>query len=77
MSGPADRGDLYVVLGATGGIGRAVVTEAVARGKRVRAVSRSAGPAADLPAGVEALGTDLATPAGAAEAVARHHELVA
>lgn len=67
-----DRGTdrpLYVVLGATGGVGRAVVAEAVARGHRVRAVSRSA-TAADLPAGVEPVAADLRTPAGAAAAVA-------
>jgi nucleoside-diphosphate-sugar epimerase len=33
--------DLHVVLGATGGIGAAVVAELTARGHRVRAVSRS------------------------------------
>lgn len=70
MTSPTGRDGLYVVLGATGGIGRAVVTEALARGRRVRAVSRSAGSAADLPAGTEVLGADLATPAGAAEAIA-------
>jgi nucleoside-diphosphate-sugar epimerase len=69
MDDSVDDG-LFVVLGATGGIGRAVVSEALARGRRVRAVSRSAGSAADLPAGVEVLRTDLATPAGAAGAVA-------
>ncbi len=70
VTAAAGRDGLYVVLGATGGIGRAVVTEALARGRRVRAVSRSAAAAADLPAGVEVLGADLSTPAGAAEAVA-------
>lgn len=67
MSGDAD---LYVVLGATGGIGRAVVNEAVARGHRVRAVSRSTGPARDLPDGAERFDADVSTPAGAAAAVA-------
>lgn len=67
--GTAPR-DLYVVLGATGGIGRAVVVEALLRGHRVRAVSRSASSACDLPVGVERLDADLATPAGAAAAVA-------
>ena len=62
--------DLYVVLGATGGIGRAVVAEAVVRGHRVRAVSRSAGSARGLPAGVERLDADVSTHAGAAAAVA-------
>lgn len=61
--------DLYVVLGATGGIGRAVVAEAVARGHRVRAVSRTAGVARGLPADVERLDADVSTPAGAAAAV--------
>jgi nucleoside-diphosphate-sugar epimerase len=34
--------DLQVVLGATGGVGKAVVAELTARGHRVRAVSRNA-----------------------------------
>jgi nucleoside-diphosphate-sugar epimerase len=42
---------LHVVLGATGGIGSALVRELVAQGKRVRAVNRSG--KADLPASVE------------------------
>ena len=37
------NGDLHVVLGATGGIGSALVEELVARGHRVRAVSRAIG----------------------------------
>jgi nucleoside-diphosphate-sugar epimerase len=61
---------LYVVLGATGGVGRAVVSEAAARGHRVRAVSRSATTAVDLPAGVELMDADLRTAEGAAAAVA-------
>lgn len=62
--------DLYVVLGATGGIGRALVAQAVARGHRVRAVSRSAHAERDLPDGVERLDADVSTPTGAATAVA-------
>lgn len=62
MTGAVDRADLYVVLGATGGIGRAVVAEATARGHRVRAVSRSASSARDLPAGVERLDVDVSSP---------------
>lgn len=70
-----DRGSdtdrlLYVVLGATGGVGRAVVAEAAARGHRVRAVSRSAIAAGELPAAVAAVDADLRTPEGAATAVA-------
>ena len=69
-AGSSGATDLYVVLGATGGIGRAVVAEAAARGHRVRAVSRSASAAPDLPAGVARLDADVSTPAGAAAAVA-------
>ena len=73
MTGATDdsdsrRTDLYVVLGATGGICRGVVAEAAARGHRVRAVSRSASSAVDLPAGVELLDADVCTPTGAAAA---------
>jgi nucleoside-diphosphate-sugar epimerase len=46
------------VLGATGGIGRALVEELAARGHAVTAASRSITPA-DLPAGVTARPTDL------------------
>ncbi len=38
--------ELHVVFGATGGAGSAVVRELVARGQRVRAVSRKAAPSA-------------------------------
>jgi nucleoside-diphosphate-sugar epimerase len=45
------------VLGATGGAGRALVTELLRQGRRVRAVSRRAtGP---WPTGVEAVPADL------------------
>ena len=53
MSSPA--AELHVVLGATGGAGRAVVTELVRRGKSVRAVSRSGGT---FPSGVDTLRAD-------------------
>jgi nucleoside-diphosphate-sugar epimerase len=46
------------VLGATGGIGRALVEELAARGHTVTAASRSISPT-DLPAGVTARPTDL------------------
>jgi nucleoside-diphosphate-sugar epimerase len=59
--------DLHVVLGASGGTGSAVVAELVARGHRVRAVSRSGD--ADGPgwaeAGVERFAADVSTPEGA------------
>lgn len=58
--------DLTVVLGASGGIGSAVVAELVARGERVRAVGRRPVTA---PPGVETLVADVATPDGAAAAV--------
>jgi nucleoside-diphosphate-sugar epimerase len=50
--------DLHVVLGATGAIGRAVVAELAARGRRVRAVSRNA-------SGPHALRADVTTVEGA------------
>lgn len=63
----------FVVLGASGGIGRAVVAEATARGFRVRAVSRNAVAAARIspfPSSVDVQDADLSTPAGARAAVA-------
>jgi nucleoside-diphosphate-sugar epimerase len=60
--------ELQVVLGAGGGIGRAVVDELAGRGLPVRAVNRSGRLA--VPAGVEARDGDLATTAGATEACA-------
>jgi nucleoside-diphosphate-sugar epimerase len=57
------------VLGATGGIGRAIVTELVHRGHTVTAASRSVADVA-WPAGVRALPTDLRDAASAAAACA-------
>jgi nucleoside-diphosphate-sugar epimerase len=59
---------LQVVLGASGGTGRALVDELVRQGRRVRAVSR--GPIAGLPAGVEHVAADLYDPAAASRAIA-------
>ena len=59
---------LTVVLGASGGIGSALVTELVARGERVRAVGRRI-TADDVPAGVEVVAADVTTPDGARRAV--------
>ena len=59
---------LHVVLGASGGIGGAVVRELVARGHRVRAVARHR--AGDLPAGVDFLAADIGTGDGARLAAA-------
>ena len=58
----------HVVLGAAGGTGSAVVLELVTRGLPVRAVTRSG--ATDVPAGVEQLAADVATPEGARRACA-------
>jgi nucleoside-diphosphate-sugar epimerase len=58
----------HVVLGAAGGTGSAVVRELVARGLRVRAVTRSG--AMEMPEGVEHVAADLATPDGARRACA-------
>ncbi|WDZ86806.1 SDR family oxidoreductase [Micromonospora cathayae] len=53
---------MILVTGATGTVGRALVTELVGQGVAVRAVSRD--PArADLPAGVEVVAADLTDPA--------------
>ena len=59
---------LRVVLGASGGTGRAIVDELVRQGRRVRAVSR--GEVAGLAAGVEQVRADMYVPAEAAAAVA-------
>jgi nucleoside-diphosphate-sugar epimerase len=57
---------LHVVLGASGGIGGAVVRELAGRGVEVRAVSRRAD--APVPDGVSRRAADVATTAGAAAA---------
>src|SRR5512133_858911 len=54
---------MHVVIGASGGIGGALVRELARRGHRVRAVNR-AGDAA-VPAGIERLAAGVATPDGA------------
>jgi nucleoside-diphosphate-sugar epimerase len=48
---------LHVVLGASGGVGSAVVRELLARGRRVRGVTRSG--KADVPDGVELVAGDV------------------
>lgn len=53
--------DVHVVFGANGGSGAAIVRQLVAQGKRVRAVSRSGGPAADSHEVVRADASDLAS----------------
>jgi nucleoside-diphosphate-sugar epimerase len=57
--------DPHVVLGATGGAGRAVVQELVGRGRPVRAVSRSGGA---FPDAVEVVTADCTDPAAARRA---------
>jgi len=57
-----------VVLGASGGTGRAVVAELAARGLPVRAVNRRGN--ADAPSGVERVAADITTAEGAASACA-------
>jgi nucleoside-diphosphate-sugar epimerase len=59
---------LHVVMGASGGIGGALVGELARRGRRVRAVNRRGD--APGPAGVERLAADVATPDGAKAAAA-------
>ncbi len=60
--------DLHVVLGATGGIGAALVQELHARGTPTRAVSRHV-TELDVPAGVHAYRADLTDPAAVGSAV--------
>lgn len=50
--------DVHVVLGGSGGVGRAVATRLAQNGKAVRAVNRS-GRIEDLPAGVEIMAADM------------------
>jgi nucleoside-diphosphate-sugar epimerase len=59
--------DLKVVLGASGGIGNAVVLALAGQGHRVRAVNRSG--SAEVPPGVERVAADVSAPDGAALAV--------
>ncbi|MFI0792795.1 SDR family oxidoreductase [Micromonospora rubida] len=56
---------MILVTGATGTVGREVVSILTARGEPVRAVSRNPA-AADLPAGVEVVAADLTDPASLA-----------
>src|SRR5688572_7298378 len=58
MTQMSENGDLHVVVGASGGAGGAIVGELLARGNRVRAVTRSG--SGDLPSGVEAMRADAA-----------------
>ena len=53
----AETGGYHVVLGATGGAGRALVAELARQGRRVRAVSRRASE--PWPKGVEAVAADI------------------
>ncbi|MDQ3227007.1 MAG: NAD-dependent epimerase/dehydratase family protein [Chloroflexota bacterium] len=59
----SENGELHVVFGASGGAGGAIVRALAARGKRVRAVTRSGRGA--LPHGVEAVRADAADKDGA------------
>jgi nucleoside-diphosphate-sugar epimerase len=68
MTHMSENGNLHVVFGATGGAGGAIVRDLVARGKRVRAVTRSGG--SDVSDGVEVVRADAADKAGARAACA-------
>ena len=59
---------MYVVIGATGNVGRAVVQQLAARGHEVRAVSRDPGRV-HWPAGVTPHAADLQDPAAVAAAL--------
>ena len=65
---PKAESAISVVLGASGGIGNALVRELAGRGLRVRAVSRDGH--ARVPDGVESCAADLTTADGAARACA-------
>jgi nucleoside-diphosphate-sugar epimerase len=68
MTQTNQSGELHVVFGASGGAGGAIVRELVARGKRVRAVTRSG--RGDVPVGVETVRADAADKVGARAACA-------
>jgi uncharacterized protein YbjT (DUF2867 family) len=59
---------MILVTGATGNVGRSVVSQLLDRGADVRALTRDPG-SARLPAGVEVVGGDLSDPDGLAPAV--------
>ncbi len=59
-----------LVIGGTGTVGRAVVARLAKRGDAVRVLTRSAGKAGSLPAGVEGVVGDLADPKGLAPPMA-------
>ncbi len=60
-------GDRFVVLGASGGVGRALVAELARQGRPTRAVSRRQRGGLG---GVECMAADVSTPAGARDACA-------
>ncbi|HEX8358824.1 MAG TPA: SDR family oxidoreductase [Longimicrobium sp.] len=62
----SDDKEMHVVLGASGGAGEALVRALAARGKRVRAASRSG--RGDFPAGVERVKMEATDPASVREA---------
>ncbi|HYO31871.1 MAG TPA: NAD-dependent epimerase/dehydratase family protein [Nocardioidaceae bacterium] len=61
-----DADKVHVVVGASGGTGRALVHELVRRGRRVRAINRSGH--VNVPAGVEVIAADAADAARMQEA---------
>ncbi len=71
MPDSASSAPVTLVFGATGGIGRAVVARAAARGARLVLAARNAGPLADLAAqtGALAVPTDAIDPAAVQAAV--------
>ena len=60
---------MILVIGGRSKIGSALVDELVARGETVRALTRSAESAGDLPDGAEAAVGDLADPGGLQQAM--------
>src|SRR4051794_5344992 len=68
MTHMSENDGLHVVFGASGGAGGAIVRELVARGKRVRAVTRSG--RSDSSDGVEVVRADAADTVGARQACA-------
>lgn len=66
-----------IVFGATGDVGRMVITEALSRGHSVTAVARATAPLSDIPGDIEKVSADvLAASELVAELIAGHDAVV-
>jgi NAD(P)-dependent dehydrogenase (short-subunit alcohol dehydrogenase family) len=70
MNTPSNASPIVIITGARGGVGRAVVQRALARGWRVAAVSRTPQDLSDLQVHAR-IGADVTTATGARDAVAQ------